>query len=59
MKDNEYIVTTAKDAVKINEVVDMKMQRKIYVLNVSLHFKNGREIFEREIKSVLGIKDEK
>lgn len=59
LKDNEYIVTTAKDAVKINEVVDMKMQRKIYVLNVSLHFKNGREIFEREIKSVLGIKDEK
>ena len=56
LKDNEYIVTTAKDAVKINEVIDMKAQKKIYVLNVYLNFKNGKEIFEKEIKSVLGIK---
>ncbi len=59
LKDNEYIVTTAKDAVKINEVVDMKAQRKIYVLNVSLNFKNGREIFEKEIKNLLGMNNEK
>ena len=59
LKDNEYIVTTAKDAVKINEVVDMKSQRKIYVLNVSLNFKNGRDIFEKEIKKLLDMNNEK
>jgi tetraacyldisaccharide 4'-kinase len=59
LKDNEYIVTTAKDAVKINEVVDMKAQRKIYVLNVSLNFRNGREIFEKEIKNLLDMNNEK
>ena len=59
LKDNEHIVTTAKDAVKINEVVDMKAQRKIYVLNVSISFNNGRDVFEQEINSLLGIKNEK
>ena len=59
LKDNEYIVTTAKDAVKINEVLDVKEQRKIYVLNVFLNFKNGRDIFEKEIKKLLGMNNEK
>jgi tetraacyldisaccharide 4'-kinase len=59
LNDDEMIITTAKDAVKINEVLDMKKQKKIYVLNVSMSFNNGREVFEKEIKSVLGISNEK
>ncbi len=56
---NEVIITTAKDAVKISEVTNKEMQKKIYVLNVSISFDSGKEIFEKEIKSVLGINNEK
>ena len=59
LADNELIITTAKDAVKIKEVSDKEMQKKIYVLNVSISFDSGKEIFEKEIKSVLGINNEK
>jgi tetraacyldisaccharide 4'-kinase len=59
LNGNEKIITTAKDAVKISEVTDVKMQQNIYVLNISLTFDNGREVFEKEINSLLGIKNEK
>ena len=59
LDSNENIITTAKDAVKINEVTDMDMKEKIYVLNVSISFDSGKEKFEEEIKSLLGINDEK
>lgn len=59
LANNEFIITTAKDAVKINEVIDIKMQDKIYILNISLVFESGKEIFENEINKLLGIKDEK
>ncbi|MBR3655107.1 MAG: tetraacyldisaccharide 4'-kinase [Elusimicrobia bacterium] len=59
LDDNEKIITTAKDAVKINEVTDMDMKEKIYVLNVSLSFESGKEKFEKEIKSLLGVNNEK
>lgn len=57
--NNEYIITTAKDAVKISEVINDEMKKKIYVLNISIFFENGKEIFEKEIKSLLGINNEK
>ena len=56
---NENIITTAKDAVKINEVTDMDMKEKIYIVNVSISFDSGKEKFEKEIKSLLGINNEK
>ncbi len=59
LNDNEKIITTAKDAVKINEVIGTEMQKNIYVLNISITFNNGREVFEKEIKSLLGINNEK
>ena len=59
LNHNEKIITTAKDAVKINEVTDMDMKEKIYVINVSISFDSGKEIFEKEIKSLLGMNDEK
>ena len=59
LDSNENIITTAKDAVKINEVTDMDMKEKIYVINVSISFDSGKEIFEKEIKSLLGINNEK
>jgi hypothetical protein len=37
----------------------MDMKEKIYVLNVSISFDSGKEKFEEEIKSLLGINDEK
>ena len=59
LNSGEKIITTAKDAVKINEVLDMKRQKQIYVLNISIAFRNGREIFEKEIKTLLDMKNEK
>lgn len=59
LDDNENIITTAKDAVKINEITDMDMKEKIYVVNVSISFDRGKEKFEKEIKSLLGINNEK
>ena len=59
LADNEKIITTAKDAVKISEVIDTEMQKKIYLLNVSISFDSGKEKFEKEIKSLLGINNEK
>lgn len=59
LSGNEKIITTAKDAVKMSEVVDVKMQQKIYVLNILLTFNNGREVFEEEINSLLGMNNEK
>jgi len=56
---NEKIITTAKDAVKIKEVVDINIQKQIYVLDVSIAFVTGRDIFEKEIKEIVGINYEK
>lgn len=53
-KDN--IITTAKDAIKINEVVSDEIKKKIYIFNISVSFDSGKEKFEKEIKSLLGIK---
>lgn len=59
LSSNEKIITTAKDAVKIKEVIDTEKQKNIYVLNISISFDNGRDVFEKEIKSLLGMNDEK
>ena len=59
LKYNEKIITTAKDAVKIMDVTNSKIQKKIYILNVSVSFNNGREVFEKEINSLLGINNGK
>lgn len=59
LKDNEQIITTAKDMVKINEVIDENLKGKIYVLNISICFENGKEIFEKEIKKLLEKNNEK
>ncbi len=59
LNENEFIITTAKDAVKISEVVSNDMKKRIYVLNISIFFESGKEKFEKEIKSLLGINDEK
>ncbi len=59
LEPGEKIITTAKDAVKISELIDTKMQNKIYVLNISLTFNSGKKIFENEIKTLLGVNDEK
>ena len=53
LKDNEKIITTSKDAVKINEVIDENIKEKIYVLNVSIYFEKGKEVLEKEIKKLL------
>ena len=59
LNDSEKIITTAKDVVKISELIDTNMQKNIYVLNISLTFDKGKDIFEEEIKSLLGINNEK
>lgn len=59
LKDNEKIVTTAKDGVKIKEVADKDIMKKIYVFNVSIKFDYGKELFEKNIKNLLGENDEK
>ncbi len=53
LKENEKIITTAKDAVKIKETVDINVQNRIYILNVSVCFTTGREEFEKQIKDIL------
>lgn len=52
LKDNEKVITTAKDAVKIKEAVDVNVQNRIYILNISVCFATGREVFEAEIKNL-------
>jgi len=59
LSDNEKIITTAKDAVKIKEVIDGEICKKIYVLNMSITFDKGKDMFEKEIKFLLGINYEK
>jgi len=54
LKDNEKIIVTAKDAVKIKEVIEQKLKEKIYILNISIYFENGKDIFEKEIKKLIG-----
>ena len=56
---NDMIITTAKDAVKINEVVNDEIKKKIYIYNIYISFDSGKEKFEKEIKSLLGINNEK
>ena len=59
LNSNELVITTAKDAVKINSIVEEQQKRQIYILNISLSFDTRREIFEKKIKSLLGINNEK
>ncbi|WP_413854149.1 tetraacyldisaccharide 4'-kinase [Candidatus Ruminimicrobium bovinum] len=59
LSENEKIITTAKDAVKIKEVIDDEIRKRIYVLNMSIIFDKGKDVFEREIKLLLGINYEK
>lgn len=59
LSDNEKIITTAKDAVKIKNVIDDEICKKIYVLNMSITFDKGKDVFEKEIKFLLGINYEK
>lgn len=52
LESNEVVITTAKDAVKIKEAVDINVQNRIYVLNISVCFATGREKFEKQIKDL-------
>ena len=53
LKEDERVITTAKDAVKIKEAVDVNVQNRIYILNISLCFATGREEFEKQINQVI------
>ncbi len=52
LEENERIITTAKDAVKIKDAVDINVQNRIYILNISVCFSAGREQFEERIRKV-------
>ncbi len=52
LKEDERIITTAKDAVKIKDAVDVNVQNRIYILNISVCFAAGREEFEKKIKNL-------
>ena len=53
LSNNEKIITTAKDAVKISEVINENIKEKIYVLNISIYFESGKGILEKEIKKLI------
>ncbi|AKL97610.1 tetraacyldisaccharide 4'-kinase [Endomicrobium proavitum] len=44
-----YFITTSKDAVKINAVLDEKNKKRVAVLTAAPQFKNGKEIWEKTI----------
>lgn len=56
LSDNEKIITTAKDAIKIKEVIDDEICKKIYVLNTVISFDTGRDVFEKEIQNLFNVK---
>jgi tetraacyldisaccharide 4'-kinase len=51
---NSYIIVTEKDAVKLNEIVKGGMREKIAVLSTGIIFKNGEEIWKKEILKTAG-----
>ena len=56
--DNEKILTTAKDAVKIKDIVQgTPFEDKIYVLNISVIFKEDKGKITNKINSLLNNED--
>lgn len=56
--DNEKILTTAKDAVKIKDIVsDTPFEDKIYVLNISVVFEEDKGKITNKINSLLNNED--
>lgn len=53
LQDDDIIVTTKKDAVKLNGVLNEAFKGKIYVLNVAVVFDYGEDIFKKAVKDKL------
>lgn len=52
LSEKEKIITTAKDMVKIKEIINDELCKNFYVLNTTISFDTGRDVFEREIQSL-------
>lgn len=56
--DNEKILTTAKDAVKIKDIINgTEFEDKIYILNISVNFKEDKGKITNKIKALLNNED--
>lgn len=56
--DNEKILTTAKDAVKIKDIINgTEFEDKIYILNISVIFKEDKGKITNKIKALLNNED--
>ncbi|MDD3923065.1 MAG: tetraacyldisaccharide 4'-kinase [Endomicrobiaceae bacterium] len=53
LTDDDVIVTTQKDSVKLKDVCDNKLRKKIYIVNISVDFNAGRTILEQHINKIL------
>ncbi|MFA6613519.1 MAG: tetraacyldisaccharide 4'-kinase, partial [Endomicrobiia bacterium] len=54
LKDDDVIVTTKKDSVKLIGIVDSILRKKVYIVNISVDFNdNDRNILEQHINKIL------
>ncbi|MEA5000557.1 MAG: tetraacyldisaccharide 4'-kinase [Endomicrobiaceae bacterium] len=53
VNENTVVFTTHKDAVKLSDVADDYLKKKIYVLNISVCFQEGRDFMEQAVDKIL------
>lgn len=53
LKDNEVVVTTQKDSVKLSGIVDSILRKKVYIVNISVDFNDDGNILKQHINKIL------
>jgi len=53
MSDSDIILTTEKDGIKIKEIINGEIKKKIFILSGKIVFNFGKEKFEEKITEIL------
>ncbi|MDD5021395.1 MAG: tetraacyldisaccharide 4'-kinase [Endomicrobiaceae bacterium] len=53
LADDDIILTTEKDEIKIKDVINDNIKKKIFVLSTEIVFDSNREKFEQKIREIL------
>jgi len=53
MSDSDIILTTEKDGIKIKEIINDGIKKKIFTLSGEIIFNFGKEKFEEKIAEIL------